>query len=373
MLLAGALLFAAGAGASQAKPSTQKQARSSLKVKVQGLPQALPPAKTRKFKVRISNAGAQSTGKVKVSLRGSRGLVVRPGSRTLQRLKPGQTATLNASVRAKRGAKGAARLLVNATSRPGGTVRAARTLRVRRPGSGAKPKPGSGRIDSPAGHYFWAFEDIRVDRSSDPIGFYFANDRFVHVGLPEGGLPVCNRAKVKRDSDGNIESGCTRYTFNARTKVIRIGKLTGKFTAKQGRSSVTFDGKSYMLATIPKAGTRLRATLINRGFSGMCGLILGCRTWKENLALDRKGRFIRSSSTITSMGGAGTPFVWGANFPPDEYGTYRVLGKGRIQFRYQDGKISNETIAVIHDERGRPDATGEGLILDQTWFYVEDD
>lgn len=350
--------------------TSKRQQKSNLRLQVQGLAKSVPVNKARRFKLRITNSGTRPVRAIRLSLSGTRGLAVNPSKRSIKELKAGRTLSVNVSVRANRRAPAHGRVLVTANARGAGTARLARQLRVVRGGAGQK---AGASVNSPAGHYFWAFEDIRVDRSSDPIGFYFANDRFVHVGLPKGGLPNCSRANAKRDSDGNIESGCVRYTFNPRSGALRIDKLRGKFTAKKGKSSVEFDDKTYYLATIPKAGSRIQTTLINRGFRGMCGLILGCTTWKENLGLDNRGRFVRSRSSITSMGGAGAPFVWGASFPPDEYGTYRILGKGRIQLRFQDGSVSTETIAVQHDSKGRPDPVKEGLILDDTWFYPEDD
>lgn len=363
----------ADTASSQANATTsQRTAGAKLKLRAEDLPKAIPVNKARRFKVRMTNVGKVPVRKIQVSLRGTKGLALKPGKRSFSRLLPGRTVSINVSVRAGRRAAARGRIVVTAKAPRAGTARLARALRVTRPRSGPKTQPGTGATTSPAGHYFWTLEDVRVDQSSDPIGFYFADDRFVHVGLPEGGLPVCDRANAKRDIEGKIESGCVRYSFNPRNGAVVIGgELRGKFTAKKGASTVEFDGTTYDLATIPTRGSKLRATLINRGFFGFCGFVTGCTTWKENLVLDRQGRFVRSRSSISSMGGAGTPFVWGANFPPDEYGTYRILGNGRIQFRYQDGSVSNETIAILHNDQGRPDTAGEGLILDQTWFYLE--
>lgn len=355
-------------------PTGAKVSSAELKLQVRGLPKAIGVAKTRKFRLRVTNSGRAGVRSVRVRLKGTRGLILRPAKRTFKRLRPGQTETINVTVRANRRARARSRIALQVSAGRTKPVRQVRVIRIARRGSGTKPNPATGRVTSPVGHYFWALEPVRVDRSSNATGFYFANDRFVHVGIPERGLPVCSRARFKRDGDGKIESGCVRYTFNQRNgRLVIGGQIRGKFVPKRGKSSVEIDGKSFYIATIPAAGTKLQVTLTHRGYRGFCGLITGCTTWKENLGLDRQGRFVRSRSSITSVGGHGAPFIWGANFPPDEYGHYRILSNGRIQFRYMDGSVSVETVAIQHSDRGRPDAGREGLVLNDIWFYLEDE
>jgi hypothetical protein len=72
------------------------------------------------------------------------------------------------------------------------------------------------------------------------------------------------------------------------------------------------------------------------------------------------------------MGGSGTPFTAAWNAPPDQYGRYEILGGGRIKLSYADGRVVFKTIGIQRRD-GRADPSGEGLLLDDTNFYREDD
>lgn len=65
-------------------------------------------------------------------------------------------------------------------------------------------------------------------------------------------------------------------------------------------------------------------SLVNRGFSGFCGPIVGCTSG------------------------------------------------GRIRLSFADGSVSVRTIGIGIGKNGRPDAAGEGLLLDDVNFYVDD-
>lgn len=50
-----------------------------------------------------------------------------------------------------------------------------------------------------------------------------------------------------------------------------------------------------------------------------------------------------------------------------------MLPGSRIRFSYASGKKLTEALIVQTDKRGRPDPVKEGLLLDDTWFYLEND
>jgi hypothetical protein len=113
-------------------------------------------------------------------------------------------------------------------------------------------------------------------------------------------------------------------------------------------------------------------SLVNRGFSGYCGLIVGCTTWIDYLTLRPDGQFALSSQTVSSMGGGGVPFTYGWSAPPDQHGTYEIQSGGRIRLAFADGSVSVRTIGIAIGKDGRPDPAGEGLLLDDVNFYVDD-
>ena len=164
-------------------------------------------------------------------------------------------------------------------------------------------------------------------------------------------------------------SGCVRYTHNARTGAVRVGKLRGTYR----RGKLRLAKQPYYNTTIPKRGARYDAKLVHRGFRGLCGLIVGCRTWREELVLTRAGKFVLSESSISTFGGAGTPFVWAGDFPPDEHGTYRILDRGRLRLAYADGSVKVHTIAIDHNKADRPDVRREGVLVDDRVFLPDDD
>jgi hypothetical protein len=233
-------------------------------------------------------------------------------------------------------------------------------------GSAAMAAPASAKLP---GKLFWRYDGIRADRSPDVLGIAFVNARFAYFGVPKGGLPRCAKAKPVYDDKGQLESGCVRYSHNTRSGAVKVGKLRGSYRKRK----LKLAKESYYNATVPKRGTRYAVKLINRGFRGMCGLMFGCTTWREDLVLTKAGDFVRSSSSISTAGGTGTPFVYVGSFPPDEFGTYRVLDRGRIRLAYADGSVKTHTIAVDHDDRDRPSATRAGLLLDDTRFGVASD
>lgn len=232
--------------------------------------------------------------------------------------------------------------------------------------SAARRAPAARRVapvNPLAGRSFWRFES-HADWAWDNRGVSFLDGRWAYWGIPRGGLPRCRRATARGDGDG-----CVRYTLNARNGAVTVGRRRGSF--RSGKLTVAGDG--FYPLVVPRAGARYGVELIHRGFRGLCGLILGCTTWSDNLVLRRDGRFVRSEFSMTTLGGVGTPFVAGWSAPPDSYGTYKVLSRGRIRFSYADGSRRTHTIGIEVDRRGRPAAATEGLLLDDVNFYRDDD
>jgi hypothetical protein len=51
---------------------------------------------------------------------------------------------------------------------------------------------------------------------------------------------------------------------------------------------------------------------------------------------------------------------------------YEVQSGGRIRLAFADGSVSVRTIGIGIGAGGRPDAAGEGLLLDDVNFYKDD-
>lgn len=292
-----------------------------------------------------------------------------PRARALGTLRPGATRTVAVRVRSTRALRASAKasFSVRATGRGTVRARAATALRNRvvRPVTPPRTTPGRGPL---AGRYFWGWVS-HTDRAWDNRGVYFSNDRWAHVGLPASGLPDCTARTEVTDGEGRpTGEGCRPYTYDASTGALRVGDLTG--TYKNGK--LELDEVALHPLHIPKAGQRYNVSLIHRGFSGICGFITGCTTWFESLALNDRGEFVRGSSSMSSIGDAGSgspPFVGVGVYPPDEAGTYEVLSKGRIRFSYLDGTVKVETIGVEVDAAGRPAPNAEGILIADTNFY----
>jgi len=342
---------------------------AKLKATVRG-PAKLRRGAAAKVEVRVSNPGnAAARGvRLRIGLKGRASL--RPKAKALGTIGPGKARTVKATVRAAGRAKGTIRLTARATAKNAKAASAADRIAVRVPRP-RRPPPATG--GGPAGRLFWGFEPYQYDRSAGVIGLYFANRRFVHLGMPEGGLPRCGRVTAKR-KDGETTPGCLRYSYDRRTGRVRIGKSkgtyrNGKLKLQMKESAWQIAGKSWYGSSLPGRGSRFGVQLRSAGYYGLCGVTPYCSTWQENLTLTRDGRFGRQRSSLTTSGGGALPFVAIGKLGPDERGRYKVLSRSRIRFRYASGKTEVQTIAVQLDRRGRPDAAREGLLLDDDWFY----
>lgn len=334
-------------------------------------PGKVKPRGTAKVKVTIKNSGDGAANGAKLSVT-AKGGKIKP--QKIQRLKIPAGKSVVRAFKVKAGRKGKVKLRAKVSLR-GSSAGAGKVIAVKKPRKKPKPpKPGG----SLAGKIFWGFEEYQWDQSSDILGLYFSNSKFVHWGMPKGGLPNCSRVTAKVDEDGEMQPGCLRYSYNPKSGKITIGKAKGTYRKgdlklKMDSDMWRIDGKTWYPGAFAKAGARFKVTLINRGYYGLCGITAYCQTWAEYLTLEPGGKFGRTRSSLTTSGGGSLPFIAVGNYPPEDRGTYEVLSNGRIRFNYDNGETGVETLTIQTDKKGRPDAANEGLLLDDIWFYKEDE
>jgi hypothetical protein len=319
------------------------------------------------LRVRVRNRGTAQARNVRLAVGSAKGVGVRGRTATWRRLKAGRSAAT--TVRVRLTGKASARSLT-VRVRGAGRLRAATTiaLRTRRPAPKKRAPAAPAAPQAPAGplagRYFWGFR-IQPAFAWDTYGVWFVDDEWAYYGFPPAGRPACSAPTEATDAQGRpTGSGCRRYAYDPASGALTVGERQGTF--RDG--NLTLDGVVMAPLAIPGAGTRYAVELVHKGFSGLCGLGGGCTTWAEHLALAADGRFVRSSSSISSVGGVGTPLVWSAAFPPNETGTYEVFDGGRIRFSYLDGTTREETIGVGQRD-GAPDPAGEGIVIGETNFY----
>jgi hypothetical protein len=346
--------------------------KAKLKATISG-PGKLKPRGRATVKVKVRNTGGRPANKVKVRLTGKGGSV-KPKTRTLGKLKAGATKTAKFKVRA--GKKGKVRLKAKVTGANRLTASANKSVRIVKL---VKKKP-AGKSAGLVGRLFWTFEDYQWDRSPDTLGLYFANAKFVHWGIPKGGLKNCSKVTAKPDEDGELQPGCLRYSYNPKTGKLQIGKAKGIFRdgklsmKKMDRDVWQTSGKiTWYPSAFAKPGARFKLTLKNATFFGACGISLYCSTTQEFITLERNGKFGRTSSSLATSGGGSIPFIAVGHYPPENRGTYEVLSRGRIRFKFDDGKAKTETLTIQTNKRGKPDAANEGILLDDAWFWKDED
>lgn len=201
----------------------------------------------------------------------------------------------------------------------------------------------------------------------DNEAVWFLDDRWAYWGFPPSGRPTCTAETTALDEDGRpTEHGCRRWSHDPRSGTVTVGSVRGTL---RGDDDLDFGEREMNELTVPRAGARFDLELEHQGFSGMCGLVIGCTTWQHHLLLSRDGKFVKSDSTTSTMGGVGTPYVWAGSFPPDETGTYEVLSNARIRFRFLDGSVETLTIGIQRDDAGRDSPTGEGVVVGETNYY----
>jgi hypothetical protein len=291
----------------------------------------------------------------------------------LKTLKAGKASTVTVRVRASRA--GTVRFRATAAGRV--SAHGSVTLKLKRK-STPKPSPRRGTAPRPAvrhplaDRYFWGTE-VDPMYAWDNHAVWFLDDRWAYHGFPPAGRPTCSAETTATDEDGRpTDEGCRPFTYDEKSGALTVGGLTGSIdregTIRLGELEFPYE------LSIPRTGTRLDVDLEHRGYSGMCGLIMGCTTWHYLIALRADGRFMRSNSATTTMGdGTSTPFVWGSSMPPDKTGTYEILAGGAIRFSYLDGRVATETIGIERSREGREDPTGRGIVVGDTNYYPDDD
>ncbi|MBN8869044.1 MAG: hypothetical protein J0H66_04085 [Solirubrobacterales bacterium] len=332
--------------------------KPKLKLKMNA-PASAKPGRTVRIMVKVTNSGRAKARTVKLRVQGRRGVTVRPARKLLGSISPGKSRRVRLAAKVARSAPGRISVKARASGRGGISASAQAGIKVSRP---RPSRPSQGAGGNLAGKYFWHTES-QIDRGWVNSGIAFVDARWAYRGFPDAGLPSCRR----RTAEGDSGEGCLRYSYNRRTGRIKVGKETGKYS----RGGLSLGDDSYQELTIPKAGSRFSVSLIHRDFEGICGSITGCWTYSLYLTLTPKGNFALSSSSLGTMGGSGFPFTASWTAPPDEYGRYRISGRGRIVFNYADGHREARTIGLEQNSRGRPSPGKEGLLLNSLNFYNE--
>lgn len=350
---------------------------AKLKAKLQGLGSTVRPGRGVKAKVRVANPGNGAATGVRLKLRVKGKAKVSPKAKKLGRIGPGKSRVVAFRVKAARQARGSVRVTARASARNAKGSAAAGRVKVKVPRP--RPRPPATNAKGLAGKLFWGFESYNWNSSSEVFALYFVNRKFVHLGMPKGGLPRCGRVTAKTKG-GKTSSGCVRYSYDARSGRVKVGSSAG--TYRRGNLKLSMKGRESEWAistdawygtSLPRPGARFKVKLRAAGYSGLCGITPSCTTWNENLILERNGKFGRQTSSLTTGGGGALPFVAIGKLGPNERGRYQVLSRSRIRFRYASGKVKTQTIVVQLNKRNRPDPAREGLLIDDDWFYHDTD
>lgn len=301
-----------------------------------------PKGKWTTLRVDVRNAGrGDATG---ASLKASgKGIKVKPRRIPLGTLDDRSTSYGN-EVKVKLKGKKTSTLKLAVTADGGWT--ATQKIRIAHE---AKPT----KLKSLAGRYWWGWEAVQLDQGWSNVALWFVDERFVHVGFPSGaGKPKCKK----------VSKTCKKYGYNAKTGKVKVGSKSGKVTS----AGLKLGKQAYYPLSLPKPGSKLSVALVHNDFSGFCGIY--CTTWTDRLFLTKAGRFTLTRMSIGSIGVPGSGTIVGV-VPPDQTGKYKVLSRGRIELRYDDGSRKVRTIGVEHDLRGKPNPGVAGVVLDDINFY----
>ncbi|MDO9353853.1 MAG: hypothetical protein Q7T55_09160, partial [Solirubrobacteraceae bacterium] len=338
-----------------------------LAVDVKGVPEIVRRNRWITAKVKVSNAGQLKAEKVTVKVSTAKGIEARPRSFTLEKsVQPGKSTTLRLKVRLTSKAKPPGSVDLKASGKGKISAKGSFQLATKR-----APKPSPESIKGPLeGRYFWANE-VHADYAWDNYGLYFSTKPgWVYKGFPEGALVNCTAPTTVLDEKGVATGdGCQPYTLDAKSGAISIGtELKGTYTA----GKLTVNELPYKELVIPKPGTRFQTQLEHRGFRGICGLVTGCSTWHYTLALASDGGFVKSQSSLTTLGdGFTTPYIAAGNYPPDQFGTYVIEADGSIVFSFANGTVERYAIGVEPDASGHPDAVNAYLFLGEDNYYKD--
>jgi hypothetical protein len=303
--------------------------------------------KKTKVRVEIDNVGKGDAKKVRVTASGS-GLSVSKAKRSVGTVKKGRSEYLTFTVTLK-GSK--TRTLSVSAVASGGKKTTTKVKIVQKP----KPK----KYASLSGRYFWGYMPTTLSDYNgwEPRTVWFLNTRWAYVKAPKDGKkPSCSKAT----------STCKRYSYNAKTGVAKIGSqkfsvTTEGFTYK-ARSKDAKKSRFEPITLLAK-GTRFSTTLERDDWTGYC--MLTCTATSERIAFDKKGRFVWQRSSVGNWSGIGSSW---AIVPPDQRGTYKVIGTGRVELRFSDGTTKRYLLGAVRDLRGKT-SVKTGIILGETNFY----
>ena len=206
-------------------------------------------------RVEVANVGGAAARKVTLRAKAGRGAKASKRRVASGTLKPGKTRTVKLKLRTKRAAS------VALTARSG-KLRATREAPAR-PARARPDKPPQGRPRAAATSRSgpptrWAPAGARRTRSS--------TSRWAYRGIPKGGLPACTTTTAGVDEDGDPTDGCLPYSYDAKTRSLKIdgGRRRCRPTARS--SKVGED--TFWLTPIVKAGTKLAVSLKSIYISG---------------------------------------------------------------------------------------------------------
>ncbi|MBB2890486.1 hypothetical protein [Flexivirga oryzae] len=247
------------------------------------------------------------------------------------------------------------------------------TTQAPQPTTTAQPTTRSPHSTSAlTGHYFVGAGTFNMNGSDgNYYGVWFLGDEWAYWGRPTSGAPRCTAVTGSIGSQPGDGWGCVRYSYDASSGALTVGGHSGSY--RNGELEV--GDWSFSPTLLPAAGTRVAVNLMNRGYSGMCGLYGGCSTWSTSLAMTDDGHFVLTSGSISSFSGSGS-FGWASDYPPDKKGTYQVEAGGRIRLHYDSGKTEVRTFAEKYDAAGHPDpadASGDaGVVFGADRFWRDD-
>jgi hypothetical protein len=338
---------------------------AKLTVSLGGAPATIKRNRSMTLTLKIANDGSKKSSGVSVSFGKARGLSGLSKAKKLPALKPAQKRTLKLKVKLTKAARMETTLTVTVKA---GKLRTASAL-VLRIGKAKKAVPVPAPKKSPIVGTFWWRNVNHVDYAWDNRALYFVDGGTVYSGFPKGGLPAaCTTPVAEPDEEVDTREGCLPYTFDEPSGAVTIGDKAGTF--KDGK--LTIDGNEYTPLVIPAAGARYTINeQKHASFNGFCGLITGCTTSQEYLTLAPDGQFVRTRSTLSTMGDPGFgPYTAAGSYPPDQHGTYEVQAGGKIVFTYADGTVNVETFAEDTKD-GVASPTGEGVFVGEDNFYPE--
>lgn len=339
---------------------------AKLSIGVTGVPDIVQKNRWITAKVKVTNAGTKTAKDVALKALARKGVTIKPSTvRLAAKLKASKSKT--AKVRFKLGSGAGDDVTVRLRASGKGKLKAEGTVGLITKDGRPAPIGSAGPLK---GRYFWANE-YHYDYAWDNHAVYFVDQQWAYYGFNvNGGLPVdCKAPSQKVDEDGKPleHEGCVPYTYDKATGAVKVGNLTGEW--KDGKLKIGENDFSELL--IPAPGARFQVELEHRGFRGLCGLITGCSTWYYSLGLSDGGTFVKTRSSLTTVGdGWSSPYVAAGSYPPDQYGTYVVLENGLMQLSFANGTVEKYPFGVQLKD-GKPDPAGEGVLLGETNYYVD--